>query len=100
MKKSWLAASAVALASALGAGAYFNHSEASDHDDGERDIKSRALNLTDHFAFKSPTAPGELSLIMYFNPRSLPGKQYFLSPQARYEFHVTRVATRTTAPSR
>ncbi|MBA3504084.1 MAG: DUF4331 family protein [Deltaproteobacteria bacterium] len=99
MKKSWLAVSAVALASALGAGAYINQSEASDHDDGERDIKSRALNLTDHFAFKSPTAPGELSLIMYFNPRALPGKQYFLSPNARYEFHVTRVATRTTAPA-
>ena len=95
----WKAISAEALASALGAGAYFNHSEASDHDDGERDIKARALNLTDHFAFKSPTEPGELSLIMYFNPRSLPGKAYFLSPNARYEFHVTRVATRTTAPA-
>src|SRR5436190_1683644 len=27
---------------------------ASDHDDGETDLKARALNLSDHFAFKSP----------------------------------------------
>jgi hypothetical protein len=94
MKKPWLAVSAVALASALGAGTYFSKSEASDHDDGERDIKARALNLTDHFAFKSPENPLELSLIMYINPRSLPGKPYFLSAKARYEFHVTKVANR------
>jgi Domain of unknown function (DUF4331) len=72
---------------------------ASDHDDGETDLKARALNLTDHFAFKSPGDPSKLSLIMYFNPRSLPGKQYFLSTKARYELHVTKVATRTTAPT-
>jgi hypothetical protein len=72
---------------------------ASDHDDGETDIKARALNLTDHFAFKSPTAPNELSLVMYFNPRSLPGRQYFMSTNARYEFHVSRAASKTTAPT-
>jgi Domain of unknown function (DUF4331) len=74
-------------------------SEASDHDDGERDIKARALNLTDHFAFKSPADPNELSLVMYFNPRSLPGRQYFLSENARYEFHVTKVGARTEKPA-
>jgi hypothetical protein len=70
---------------------------ASDHDDGENDTKPRSLNLTDHFAFKStdPASPNDLSLIMYFNPRSLPGKQYFLSTNARYEFHVSNVASRT-----
>jgi Domain of unknown function (DUF4331) len=72
---------------------------ASDHDDGETDLKARALNLSDHFAFKSPGDPTKLSLIMYFNPRSLPGKQYTLSTKARYEFHVSKVATRTTAPT-
>lgn len=72
---------------------------ASDHDDGETDLKARALNLSDHFAFKSPGDPTRLSLIMYFNPRSLPGKQYFLSTKARYELHVGKVATRTAAPS-
>jgi len=73
---------------------------ASDHDDGETDLKARALNLSDHFAFKSPGDPSKLSLIMYFNPRSLPGKQYTLSTKARYEFHVSKAATRTSAPTK
>ena len=72
---------------------------ASDHDDGETDLKSRALNLTDHFTFKSPADPTQLSMIMYFNPRSLPGEQYFLSTKARYELHVSKVATKTSAPT-
>lgn len=72
---------------------------ASDHDDGETDNKARALNLTDHFAFRSPTSPDQLSLIMYTNPRSLPGRQYFLSTNARYEFHVSRAASKTAAPT-
>jgi hypothetical protein len=72
---------------------------ASDHDDGETDLKARALNLTDHFAFKSPKDPTQLSMIMYFNPRSLPGQQYFLSTKARYELHVSKVATKTSTPS-
>ena len=67
--------------------------EASDHDDGELDLKSRALNLTDHFAF-TPDGGDTLALGMYFNPRSLPGRQYFLSTNARYEFHLTKVAAR------
>jgi len=73
--------------------------QASDHDDGETDIKSRALNLTDHFAFKStdPATPNDLSLIMYFNPRSLPGTQYFLSTNARYEFHLSKATANTDA---
>jgi hypothetical protein len=70
---------------------------ASDHDDGEIDLKGRSLNLTDHFAFKSPAAPDELALIMYFNPRSQPGKQYFMSTNARYDFHVAKVGARTDA---
>jgi hypothetical protein len=73
---------------------------ASDHDDGETDAKARALNLTDHFAFKSPGDPSKLSMIMYFNPRSLPGHQYFMSTKARYELHVSKVASRTAEPTR
>lgn len=65
---------------------------ASDHDDGEIDLKSRALNLTDHFAFRSPENPANLVLTMYVNPRSLPQRQYTLSTNARYELHVTRIA--------
>jgi hypothetical protein len=71
--------------------------EASDHDDGENNTKPRSLNLTDHFTFKStdPASPNDLSMIMYFNPRSLPGKQYFMNTKARYELHVSKVATVT-----
>lgn len=69
---------------------------ASDHDDGEADNKSRALNLTDHYVFKSGN---ELALVMYFNPRALAGTQYLMSPNARYEFHVAKVASKTIAPN-
>jgi hypothetical protein len=86
------------VAGALAAGTY-RVGHASDHDDGETDIKSRALNLSDHYAFKSPSAPGELAMIMYFNPRSLPGRQYAASTNARYELHVSRAASRTSAPT-
>jgi hypothetical protein len=87
-------AAAIAVVAVAGRTGY-----ASDHDDGETDLKARALNLSDHFTFKSPGDPSQLSMIMYFNPRSLPGKQYFLSTKARYELHLTKVATRTTTPS-
>lgn len=72
---------------------------ASDHDDGETDVKARSVNLTDHFAFKStdPATPNDLSLIMYFNPRALPGHPYYMSTNARYEFHLSRVGARTDA---
>jgi hypothetical protein len=33
----------------------------SDHDDGETDLKARPLNLSDHFAFKSPGDPTKLT---------------------------------------
>src|SRR5690606_13627031 len=47
--------------------------------------------------FRSPSDPSELSLVMYLNPRSLPGRQYFLSANARYEFHVTKIGERAEA---
>jgi hypothetical protein len=97
MRKTTILIPATALAAALGIAATLHDGEASDHDDGQADLKGQALNLTDHFAFKSPINSNELSLIMYFNPRSLPGRQYTLSPNARYEFHVGKVATATTA---
>lgn len=90
----------LSLGAAVAALATASHnSDASDHDDGELTSKSRSHNLTDHFAFKSPADPTELSLVMYFNPRSLPSKQYFLADDARYEFHVTKIATRDLAAS-
>lgn len=69
---------------------------ASDHDDGEADLKGRALNLTDHYAFKSGS---DLSLITYVNPRGLPGRQYYLSTNARYEQHVSKAASKTAVPT-
>ncbi len=91
MKSLLTAGSVLALAAIAGSSHLV---EASDHDDGDIDLKGRALNLTDHYAFKSGT---DLSLIMYVNPRSLPDRQYYLSENARYEFHVTKVATRGAA---
>lgn len=96
MKLKRLLAVVSLLAGAAAVGTTYHVVQASDHDDGEADLKGRALNLTDHFAFKSGT---DLSLVMYLNPRSLPGRQYFLSTNARYEFHVTKVASKTGAPT-
>jgi len=97
MKTLLVGGSALALAMLAGAS---HMVEASDHDDGETDIKSRALNLTDHYAFKSGTvATPELSLIMYVNPRSLPGRQYYLSENARYEFHVNKLTNKLLQPA-
>lgn len=78
---------------------------ASDHDDGEIDLKGRSLNLTDLYVFKesdqtgNTADSGNIVLVMNSNPRSMPGQQYFFSTQARYEFHVSRVSGRDVAPS-
>lgn len=96
MKRIVLLSMSLAAAIAVVAGAG-RTGYASDHDDGETDLKARALNLSDHFAFK--TKDNQLALIMYFNPRGLPGKQYFLSTKARYELHVSKVAGKTAAPT-
>lgn len=71
--------------------------KASDHDDGEIDLKGRSLNLTDLYVFRednqtgNPADQGNLILTMNTNPRSLPNQQYFFSSQALYDFHITRV---------
>ncbi|MEK7358521.1 MAG: DUF4331 family protein [Bdellovibrionota bacterium] len=71
---------------------------ASDHDDGEIDLKGRALNITDVYAFREDNQTGvagdagNLILIMNTNPRSLPRQQYFFSTSALYQFHLSRVA--------
>lgn len=97
--KRILGASALLLAGIVAVAMTSRPGDASDHDDGENQFKERALNLTDHYAFKSPSNPAELSLIMYVNPRSLPGRQYNLATNARYEFHVTKIGARTDAAS-
>ncbi len=96
MKRKSLFVAAGLLAGAMALGTTYQIAAASDHDDGELDLKSRALNLTDHYAFKSGS---ELSLVMYVNPRSLPQRQYDLSTNARYEFHISKVSTKAAQPT-
>ncbi|MBI4576257.1 MAG: DUF4331 family protein [Planctomycetes bacterium] len=79
--------------------------QASDHDDGELELKGRNLNLTDLYAFREGDQTGvtadnaNLILIMDTNPRSVARQQYFFSTTARYEFHVTRVTANTDTPT-
>jgi hypothetical protein len=77
---------------------------ASDHDDGETEIKGRNLNLTDLYVFReadqNPRASADnLVLIMNTNPRSLARQQYFFSTRARYEFLVSRVTDKDATPT-
>ncbi|WP_225938125.1 DUF4331 family protein [Leptothermofonsia sichuanensis] len=76
---------------------------ASDHDDGDIDVRSRSLSLTDLYVFRevdqNPTArEGDLILVMNTNPRSLARQQYFFSNNARYEFRISRAANKDAAP--
>jgi hypothetical protein len=75
---------------------------ASDHDDGEPTsgtAKNRNLNLSDHFAFKSPTNSAQMAIVTYTNPRSLPGHVYTLATNAHYVQHISKVATKTEVPT-
>ncbi|MBT9585871.1 DUF4331 family protein [bacterium] len=69
---------------------------ASDHDDGETNIKARNLNLTDLYAFREDWQTGvagdngNMIFIMNTNPRSLPRQQYFFNTNAIYSFQVSR----------
>ncbi len=71
---------------------------ASDHDDGETNIKSRNTGLTDLFVFREDWHSGNaadadnLIFIMCTNPRSLPRQHYYFNTNALYNFHVTRNA--------
>jgi hypothetical protein len=92
---------ACAVFMALGVGSY--QAIASDHDDGESDVKARALNLTDLYVFRedwhtnSSSDNDKLVFIMNSNPRSIPKQQYFFSTQAKYQFHIKTVADKTAA---
>lgn len=83
---------ALTLAAAIAPGSI----KASDHDDGEVELKGRNLNLTDLYVFRekdqnSAANDDDLVLIMNTNPRSLARQQYFFSTKARYEFKISRV---------
>nr|WP_242042991.1 DUF4331 domain-containing protein [Leptolyngbya sp. FACHB-60] len=90
------------LATTIGAGAVFVN--ASDHDDGESEIKGRNLNLTDLYVFResdqNPAAsPENLVLIMDTNPRSVAGQQYYFSTRAKYKFNISRVSNKDATPT-
>lgn len=77
--------------------------KASDHDDGETNIKARNLNLTDLYAFREDWQTGVVAdnanmiFVMNTNPRSLPRQQYFFNTNAVYSFFVSRRATANDA---
>jgi Domain of unknown function (DUF4331) len=78
--------------------------QASDHDDGDIDVRSRALSLTDLYVFRekdqNPTAADDdLIFVMNTNPRSLARQQYFFSTEARYEFKITRTGNINSVPT-
>jgi Domain of unknown function (DUF4331) len=78
--------------------------QASDHDDGDIDVRSRALSLTDLYVFREQdqnanAAEDDLIFVMNTNPRSLARQQYFFSTEARYEFKITRVGNIDGVPT-
>lgn len=78
---------------------------ASDHDDGETELKGRHLNLTDLYVFREGDQTGNaaqnshLIFIMNTNPRSVARQQYYFSTRARYEFKIERASSPDTAPT-
>lgn len=77
---------------------------ASDHDDGEVDIKGRTVNLTDLYVYRekdqnSSAADGDLVLTMNSNPRSVARYQYYFSTTALYQFHITQVGDVNSSPT-
>ncbi len=77
---------------------------ASNHDDGEMDLKGRALHTTDFFVFReqdqnASAGAGDLVFIMNVNPRSLPRQEYYFSTGAQYDIHVTRVSDKDATPT-
>ncbi|NJL87615.1 MAG: DUF4331 domain-containing protein [Leptolyngbyaceae cyanobacterium SM1_1_3] len=103
-RKTLLRLGSVVLGAALAIGGTAHYLQASDHDDGEIDLKGRALNLTDLYVFRegdqNPQAStNDLVLVMNTNPRSLARQQYYFSTNARYEFNITRVADKDATPT-
>lgn len=92
----------VALAAGICTAAFHTSApvKASDHDDGETNIKARNLNLTDLYVFREDWQTGinaapanqNMIFIMNTNPRSLPRQQYFFNTNAVYSFFVSRRA--------
>jgi hypothetical protein len=105
MKLSAMFAIAALSTTAGTVGAVFrtgSEAAASDHDDGENEVKSRSLNLTDLYVFREDWQTGvagdagNLILIMNTTPRALARQQYHFSERALYEFRLSRVGTDPT----
>ncbi|MEO0986126.1 MAG: DUF4331 domain-containing protein [Cyanobacteria bacterium J06639_14] len=103
-RKQTMGLAGVFLGLALVAGTGAIYVQASDHDDGETEVKGRNLNLTDLYVFRegdqNASASSEnLVFIMNTNPRSLARQQYYFSTRARYEFKVAQVANNDATPT-
>jgi hypothetical protein len=77
---------------------------ASNHDDGEIDLKGRALHTTDFFVFREQdqnpsVAAGDLVFVLNVNPRSLPRQEYYFSSGAQYDIHISRVSDKDATPT-
>ena len=74
---------------------------ASDHDDGETDIKSRSLNLTDVYVFREDWQTGNagddgnLIIILNTGNRNVARQYYPFSTVARYNIHMDRLTANT-----
>ncbi len=102
-KKIWfgLGFSAIVIASGMSVA---KNVIASDHDDGETSTKGRNVNLTDLYVFRekdknSGAKDDDLVFVMNSNPRSVARQQYYFSNNAKYEFHVSRVANKNDIPT-
>ncbi len=88
-----------------GVGFNTDAAKASDHDDGETNIKSRNASLTDLFVFRedwqtgNAADNGNLIFIMCTNPRSLPRQNYYFNTDALYNFHLSRATNVNEAVS-
>jgi len=101
-RRLWISVLALALAVMFAVSPGFL--TASDHDDGETDIKGRNVNITDVYAFREVdqnpgAAAGNVILVMNVNPRSVARQQYYFSTNARYEIKVERPADVNAEPT-
>ncbi|MGF1521832.1 MAG: DUF4331 domain-containing protein [Leptolyngbyaceae cyanobacterium] len=103
-RKQTMGLAGIFLGLALVAGTGAIYVQASDHDDGETEVKGRNLNLTDLYVFRegdqnANASSQDLVFIMNTNPRSVARQQYYFSTRARYEFKVARVANNDATPT-
>ncbi len=94
---AWLRKGVLALAVGLAVTAAGPMVKASDHDDGETNIKARNRNITDVYAFRedwqtgNAAQAGDMVIVMNTNPRSVARQQYFFDTQSRYNIFVSHV---------